>query len=433
MLTLWKRHNARCRRALLKKGIPLDELRFYKRCQCACYVTGVHPVTGAYHKDPLHTTSWETGEKMVRDLVLGENPTKRKSAAPVTVENAIDQWLGERKRLGTGEATLSSMYHALKKVMLEFARKRGLELVTQFTQEDAYQLALALHEPHGKHRRHWRPSTAKRQFQNLRGFFKFAVVRHWLEKDPMTGVEAPKAPHAQVDPYTPAEEDRIDGALANWTDEIRTNSGPWSLRPQTLGCLREVFRDTGLRVSDAMRVHPGIIEVLPSGDGVCTLAQVKGNGRWGGENHREVTVCLRRETIARMESVPWISQRFPFMLDPGEFDETSHAFKKHVHGETRKIAAAFKLVGRAAQVEDCRPHRFRHTFAVTKLLGGYKIEDVSRLLGHKSVTITEKYYGKWTRNRQDRLRDQVLADWQAERAIPKISPSGPQRAKPAAA
>ena len=60
-------------------------------------------------------------------------------------------------------------------------------------------------------------------------------------------------------------------------------------------------------------------------------------------------------------------------------------------------------IGERAQVADCRPHRLRDTFAVRALLRGMQLEDVSRLLGHSSVKVTETYYAKWISSRKRRL------------------------------
>jgi integrase/recombinase XerD len=51
----------------------------------------------------------------------------------------------------------------------------------------------------------------------------------------------------------------------------------------------------------------------------------------------------------------------------------------------------------------CFPHMFRDTFAVEMLLAGVPIDQVSILLGHKSVKITEKHYAPWVKARQDQL------------------------------
>ncbi len=64
----------------------------------------------------------------------------------------------------------------------------------------------------------------------------------------------------------------------------------------------------------------------------------------------------------------------------------------------RALRRVFKL----AKV-DGNPHMFRHTFATTLLAKGIPIEDVSALLGHKSVRITEAYYSHWIRARRERL------------------------------
>jgi integrase len=60
-------------------------------------------------------------------------------------------------------------------------------------------------------------------------------------------------------------------------------------------------------------------------------------------------------------------------------------------------------LGTRCRVTDCRPHRLRDTFAVRKLLAGFQLEDVSRLLGHSSVKVTEAYYAKWISSRKVRL------------------------------
>jgi integrase len=54
-------------------------------------------------------------------------------------------------------------------------------------------------------------------------------------------------------------------------------------------------------------------------------------------------------------------------------------------------------------------HMLRDTFAVELLLAGVALEDVSRLLTHKSVRITEKYYAPWIRARQVQLENKLLA------------------------
>ncbi len=44
-----------------------------------------------------------------------------------------------------------------------------------------------------------------------------------------------------------------------------------------------------------------------------------------------------------------------------------------------------------AGVNDCHPHKFRHSFATRFMASGGEIYDLSRLMGHSSVAITEGY------------------------------------------
>lgn len=75
----------------------------------------------------------------------------------------------------------------------------------------------------------------------------------------------------------------------------------------------------------------------------------------------------------------------------------------------RKLATVFKT----ADIPGGHPHRFRHTFAVELLKNGVPMEEVSILLGHSSVRITEKHYSSWAQARQEILKAHVAKTWQA--------------------
>ena len=54
---------------------------------------------------------------------------------------------------------------------------------------------------------------------------------------------------------------------------------------------------------------------------------------------------------------------------------------------------------------------FRDTFAVESLVAGMRVEEVSMLLGHKSVKVTEKHYLPWVRARQTNLTESAKLSW----------------------
>jgi integrase/recombinase XerD len=56
-------------------------------------------------------------------------------------------------------------------------------------------------------------------------------------------------------------------------------------------------------------------------------------------------------------------------------------------------------------------HRFRDTFAISLLLKGVDLANVSVLLGHSSIKVTERHYSPWVKARQDQLEADVRRTW----------------------
>lgn len=53
-------------------------------------------------------------------------------------------------------------------------------------------------------------------------------------------------------------------------------------------------------------------------------------------------------------------------------------------------------------------HQLRDTFAVEHLLAGTTMQDLSRMLGHASIQVTEKYYAPWVPERQAALELKMI-------------------------
>jgi len=66
---------------------------------------------------------------------------------------------------------------------------------------------------------------------------------------------------------------------------------------------------------------------------------------------------------------------------------------------------------RIESIGHMRSHRLRDTFACELLTQGVSLEHVSKLLGHKSIRVTEKSYAAWVPSRQEALDNAVVKVW----------------------
>ena len=78
---------------------------------------------------------------------------------------------------------------------------------------------------------------------------------------------------------------------------------------------------------------------------------------------------------------------------------TGKLVDKYVFHPARKAAAFDRPAARAATF-----HALRHTYATTLLAGGLPLLTVSRLLGHRKVTMTAEVYAHWTQDQHDAAR-----------------------------
>ena len=82
-------------------------------------------------------------------------------------------------------------------------------------------------------------------------------------------------------------------------------------------------------------------------------------------------------------------------------------------------------IAAARLARDTTFHDLRHTFASTALAEGVPISEVSRWLGHKSITTTVDLYGHLVPEASGRARDALDNAFRPARVCPESAPAAP--------
>jgi integrase len=147
-----------------------------------------------------------------------------------------------------------------------------------------------------------------------------------------------------------------------------------------------------MRVGDAIRYDP--VQCVKDEEENLWVYTFKPQKQKKAERQKDMEVYIPEQLKKAIDKCIWLSPTKPFYFG-------SPTSSSYLSGE---VYNRMQTVGSRCGVSDCRPHRLRDTFAVRKLLAGLHLDDVSRLLGHSSVRITELYYARWVPARKARLR-----------------------------
>jgi len=154
------------------------------------------------------------------------------------------------------------------------------------------------------------------------------------------------------------------------------------------------LRYSGLRIMDAAmttidRINAGRVHIYTQKTG------------------QPVYVPLPPFLVERLKAVRLRHGKYLFTGTRSVRGETAAELWRTKTGRTTAVAG---IVGG-------NPHRFRHTFAVELLLQGVPMENVSILLGHSSIRITEMHYSAWVKSRQDAVEEQVSRTWRTHETV----------------
>ena len=208
-------------------------------------------------------------------------------------------------------------------------------------------------------------STINKNLSALRSFYRFALKRELVKKDPAHAVTGPKK-------SKPLPQFLREGEMDRLLDELEWDSSFNNVRARTILLL---FYEAGLRRSELIGLDDKDIDF--------EAAQLKVTGKRNKQRivpfGAELAETLRDYKAKRQE----------------EFGETSGALFLSDKGERISGAQVYQIVRKylsmVTSLKKRSPHVLRHTFATAMLNNGAGLETIKSLLGHESVSTTEIY------------------------------------------
>lgn len=208
-------------------------------------------------------------------------------------------------------------------------------------------------------------STINKNLSALRSFYRFALKRELVKKDPAHAVTGPKK-------SKPLPQFLREGEMDRLLDGLEWDSSFNNVRARTILLL---FYEAGLRRSELIGLDDKDIDF--------EAAQLKVTGK----RNKQRIVPFGAELGETLKDYKAKLQE--------EFGETSGALFLSDKGERISGAQVYQIVRKylsmVTSLKKRSPHVLRHTFATAMLNNGAGLETIKSLLGHESVSTTEIY------------------------------------------
>lgn len=220
-------------------------------------------------------------------------------------------------------------------------------------------------------------SSIARRLSVLRTFFKYLHREGYVEINPAKIVATPKQ-EKKIPSFL-----SVDDAFSLM--EMPVGADVFTLRDKAI---LETFYSTGIRIGELAGLNDSDI------DFTAGLVKVKGKGR----KERIVPIgekamtAIKNYLQKRRELIEQKSSR------PGQVPTEDHnKIPLFVNKDGKRITERSiarivdKYVSRLSNIAHISPHGLRHTFATHLLNAGADLRSIQELLGHKSLSTTQRY------------------------------------------
>ena len=208
-------------------------------------------------------------------------------------------------------------------------------------------------------------TSINRRLSALRSFYRFALARELVDKDPVHGVTGPKKGRSLPQFLKENEMDRLLDA-ESWTESFE------DVRDRTVIM---TFYETGIRLSELIGLDDSMVDF--------SNRQLKVTGK----RNKQRVIPFGEELLATLRDYMKCRDK--------EANRQSEALFVSAKGQRMTSSqvreAVRKNLSKVCTLKKRTPHVLRHTFATAMLNNKAGIESVKKLLGHESLSTTEIY------------------------------------------
>lgn len=295
-------------------------------------------------------------------MATGETEPSQTSAAQRAVERFVEHLASERRY---SPNTVSAYRRDLGQLM-EHARTH-LDRSPQLEELDVLMLRSWL----GGLARTHKSSSVARKIASIRTFFRYLQQIRLVKRNPAAELRLPKLTRPMptfLDAETMAEV--VEGPGEDKVDGLRDRA------------VLETMYGAGLRVSEVRDLNLNSL----------SLRGELGEARVIGKGDKERIVPLGRAAMAALRG--YLLRRGE-LLKPHSPADAQEAVFLSSHGKRISVRSLQLLVKRhgvaSAGRADLHPHALRHSCATHLLDGGADLRSIQELLGHTSLSVTQRY------------------------------------------
>ncbi|HPD57395.1 MAG TPA: tyrosine recombinase XerC [Smithellaceae bacterium] len=211
--------------------------------------------------------------------------------------------------------------------------------------------------------------TVNRKISSLRAFYKFLMRQGKIKKNPANMVQTPK-----TEKYMPVFLS-VDEAF-----ELLNNAGDGKYPDSRTQAMMELFYSCGLRLSELVALNVTDIDFNQR------LVKVRGKGK------KERIVPVGKTALQCLGKYLEDSRTLRKRLVGSVFEEPLFLNARGQRITTRSIARSLDdAAAKSALGRKISPHALRHSFATHLLNAGADLRAIQELLGHRSLSTTQKY------------------------------------------